>query len=593
MKRNITKHIYILFVITLIAGCAAANAADLKLTARVNTPKIGINETLQYILSVEGASRINKLPQPPDFKHFDVVGTSRSSNMQIINGRVQSSFNMVFRLVPKDVGRFTIGKGTFTHKGKKYYSNTVEVEVLQGEKKPPQQAPHRTAPSLDPYERDQGITDNVFLKTSVDKKQAVINEPVTLTFGFYSRINLSSAQIEQMPTLSGFWKEELQESRDQRAVIVDGRRYNVDEWKWVVFPTTTGDFVIDEAKVRVQTSPFQSPYILKSNPIKITVRDFPEEGRPENFSGAVGDFRMKTTLAAGEVKANEPVDLTVRIYGRGNVNSIPELVVDLPPDIDVYESKSSSNTFHEKDHVHGERIFEYALLPRAPGEYTLPAIEFTFYNYRTGEYETASSGPMALKVTGMAGMPEAVHVDKDTVRVLKREINHIKPAPEGGLGNGGILYKNRAYLLLHLLPLLALAGAFAVKRRREIFRRDVALARSTRAKGVAGKRLRRASKLMSVEKQKEFFTALSAALYEYFGDKLNAAPGSLVADDVIHRLRDKLDGEVPENEIRECLATCDTARFSTFGVSHEEMKKAYDQAAGIINTLERQFKRAG
>jgi len=597
MKSRKTKAEVVAFTTFLAIVIAAlpaftrpAAAKDVKFTASVNRDQIGINETLQYTLTMENVSGRIPSPKLPKMKDFDVINTQTEQRQTIINGRMSSSFRVIYHLLPKNPGKFTIPPASFSYSGKEYKSNAVEVEVVKGEKKPKQRPPQNLAPTIDPQQRDKGISDNLFFKATVNKRKVVVNEPILLTFGFYRRIQIAGGSI-QWPTLSGFWAEDLESAHDVRETIVDGRRYMVEEWKKVIFPTTTGTFTIGEGAIRVNTFGFRD-YEVKSEPIKIEVVDFPAENKPDSFNGAVGRFKISSELSAKESSVNEPITLTVKITGVGNVDSIDNIDVDLPPDIDIYESKNTSSTFHAKDYVHGERLFEYTLLPRSPGEYTIPPVSLTYFDYSDDKYKTISTGQMKHTVAGTAvDAAERVQVPRSSVTVLKHEINYIKPA-EGKLSARGLLYKNPFYLAAHLLAFLAIGLTTIAKRRKVRLREDVAFARSSRARGFATRKLRKARRLMNEKSQKEFFAEISRALYDYFADKLNTSAGSLVIQDIVERLQEITGNRAPEEDIRKCLDDCDAARFSTEGLSLDVMKETYDRALKVINTVERESKRA-
>lgn len=569
-----------------------ANAADnVRLIARVNRDKIGISEVLQYTLSVQGASGRIEMPTAPPFEGFDIITTQRQQSTQIINGRFSSSLDIIYQLLPKKTGKFEIPPGSFNFNGKEYKSNSVTVEVIQGEKKPQQQAPQKMTPTLNPQSRDQGISENLFFKASVNKTNVVVNEPILLTYGFYRRLDVYNGSIS-FPTYSGFWVEDLDSEPELRETVVDGKTYLVQEWKKVLFPATTGEFEIGEAKLQLQTSPFQSPYQIKTNVLKINVSAFPEEGKPAGFSGAVGRFKLESEIDKKETDVNEPVTMKIKISGPGNVNSFDDITMSFPPDIDVYESTSNSKTYKAETYVHGDRTFEYTILARAPGQYEIPAFEFFYYDYKDGKYKSLKTDPVSLKVNGKNGAQvRTMEVVRDSVKVLKREINHIKPVAAEPLRKRGMRTALPYVVAAHVIPLLALGIVFATKRRRDKFKSDVALARSTKAKGAATKQLRRARSLLKHGAEKEFFSELAEAIRKYLADKMNISAEALIVEDAIYILTDKLGDKLPADKIRNCLMICDAARFSSATPGIEDMKNAYSTAAEIISELERMLKK--
>lgn len=565
-------------------------AENVRLTASVNRNKIGVSEVLQYTLSVQGARGRIELPTPPPFDGFDVIGSHRQQSTQIINGNFSSSFDLIFQLLPKKAGKFEIPAGSFNYKGQEYKSNTVTVEVLKGESKPQQQAAQKMTPTLNPQERDAGISENLFFKVSASKTNVVVNEPVLLTYGFYRRLDIYNGSID-FPAYSGFWVEDLDDEPELRETIVDGKTYLVQEWKKVIFPATTGTFEIGEAKLQIQTSPFQSPYQLKTNTLHINVAAFPEDGKPAGFSGAVGRFKVESEIDKKEIGVNEPALMKIKISGTGNVNSFDDIIMEFPPDIDVYESTSNSNTYKAETYVHGDRAFEYTILARAPGQYEIPPLDFSYYDYKDSQYKTIRTKPISLKVTGKAGEPvRSIEVVRDSVKALKREINYLKPADAEPLRKRG----KRALLpyaaAFHALPLALLAFVFFARKRKDKLKSDVAYARSSRAKGAAAKQLRKARSLLKAGSEKEYFSEVAEAIRKYLADKINIAAESLIVEDALDALKDKLGQDLPADKIRNCVTDCDAVSFSSITPSLEDMKNTYKVAAEIINELERLLK---
>lgn len=565
-------------------------ADNVRLTASVNRNKIGVSEVLQYTLSVHGARGRIELPTPPAFDGFDVVGSHRQQSTQIINGNFSSSFDLIYQLLPKKAGTFEIAAGTFTFKGKEYKSNTVTVEVIKGEKKPQQQAAQKMTPTLNPQERDTGITENLFFKVSASKTNVVVNEPILLTYGFYRRLDIYNGSID-FPTYSGFWVEELDDEPELRETVVDGKTYLVQEWKKVLFPATTGTFEIGEAKLQIQTSPFQSPYQLKTNTLHINVAGFPEEKKPAGFNGAVGRFKLESEIDKKEIGVNEPALMKIKISGTGNVNSFDDITMDFPPDIDVYESTSNSNTYKAATYVHGDRTFEYTILARAPGQYEIPPVEFSYYDYKDGQYKTLKTNPIELKVTGKAGEPvRSIEVVRDSVKTLAREINYLKPADAEPLRKRGKRTLLPFVAVFHAIPLVLLGIVFVARKRKDKFKSDVAYARSSRAKGAAAKQLRKARSLLKSGSEKEFFSEVATALRTYLANKINISAESLIIEDALDILKDKIGESLPADKIRNCVSDCDAASFSSITPSLEDMKNTYKVAAEIINELERALK---
>jgi hypothetical protein len=391
---------------------------------------------------------------------------------------------------------------------------------------------------------------------------------------------------------------------------VEGRQYYVQELKTALFPTSTGKLTIGPAELRctvedldrhLNRDPFAmfdrdllslfrqgKPQVLKSSPIEIEVSPLPEIDKPEEFSGTVGAYRLKVSLDETQVEVGQPVTLTARVSGAGNIKSVGKPKIPELLDFRTYSSGSSENVSKKNYRVQGVKTYQEVLIPKTAGKYTIPPIEFSFFDPKAKSYQTLKSNPILLTVTpsSEASPSDIAQLSKQEIGRAVKDIRYIKLSGGAFEDQGDRLYRKPVFLLLQLIPLLAFALSWRYQSVREKLNSDVGYARQRRARRVAQRRLKVARKLISAQTSKEFYCEIARALLQYVGDKLNVPAYGLTKDDIVEKLSARgLEREKIENLVG-FLDSCDFARFAPGSSTEEEMQKFLRQAEKAIADLE-------
>ncbi len=442
MNRNMKKffEIMILFLIGLFINSSAQD-----FTASVDKTTINQYERFQVYFTFNG-SDINGLNNfvPPTFKDFLVLsGPNQSTSMQIINGKVSASLTFSYILQPKNIGEFTIGSASVEHNDKTYKTAPIKITVVKGT--PKQQRESDGIASED-------LAKNVFIVAEANKTRAYIGEQVTVTYKLYTKLNIASPQITKLPQYQGFWAEEIEPSQTISFDIdmYKGERFRVATIKRVaLFPTKTGilnvtpfelnipviikkkktssdifdEFFGDSFFGRTETI----EYLTRSNTLKIEVLPLPSGDVPSSFNGAVGNYNFKVELDKNKVKTNESITLRLIASGSGNIKllKLPEL--QIPPGFEKYEPKIYDN-INKGSIISGQKIAEYLIIPRTPGDKVIPSLEFSYFNPSSRKYITIASAP--LKINVIKGVddyePLISEFSKEDIKLLSEDIRYIK-----------------------------------------------------------------------------------------------------------------------------------------------------------------------
>ena len=606
------------FVLTglLLVG-ASLFAQDLEINVYTNRTSIPLNE--QFELSVElSGSDANSAPQPsaPAIDNFaSYVGSGSSTNMQFINGRMSVSKTYTHHYIAIESGKFTVPAVTVNYKGKEYSSKPFEIEILKSpQQNPPIQGQQRSQ-QKNTTDATEDLSNLLFLRAEVSNRNVYQNEPVIVSYKIYYAVNVGNYGIAQLPNTVGFWTEDFELPGRPKLYdeVVNGQQYRVAEIKKVaLFAQGSGEKKLDpliiecevqlprKRKSRDPFDIFDDPFFgfnrtatrrVASNAVTINVLPLPGENKPANFSGAVGNYTIDTSVDKQNVKTNEAITFKLKLSGTGNIKIIPKPEVTFSSDFEVYEPKVTDTISRNGQQISGSKTFEYVLIPRFPGKQTIKPVTFSYFDIFTGSYKTIASGKIDLDVA--KGDEQFVNVgignSKEDVKFIGQDIRYIQMRLPEFKRIGIVFYKSSLFYIALILPLLTLAGAFTYRQHIDKLSSDVAYARSRKANQMALQRLKKANYEMHKEHQKEFYSEVANALMGFIGDKLNVASAGLIADQVYGMLRERgINKEIVSNYLA-CLQACDFQRFAPGESENGSMKEFFEKAKKAIIALDKEI----
>ena len=601
-----------LLFLSIAAVCCAE---DIIISANADRQEVTLDGQVTLAITVSGNASNIPNPNIPELKGFTAYSSGRSQNLSIINGQVSSSISFNYILVPNNTGEYSLGPFSIDYKGKTYSAGPINIKVLPRSAQQQPQAQSPQAPSSGSGEQNvqPEAGKELFIEAYVDKLRAYVNEQVTLTFAVYQAVNLFDNPVYTPPSTTGFWTEDMPPQKKYYKVI-NNIRYLVTEIKTAIFATGSGEFTIGPARLEATVedidrgfsrNPFDmfdqdpfsmfkrgKPIILTTGPIKIEIIPLPEQGKPADFKGDVGAFDISLSVDKNAVEENQPVNLKIKINGKGNIKTISSPIVPEIPDVKFYESGSSENISKDNYIVQGEKIFEKMLIPKKEGGITLGPIEYIYFDPGLRDYAHKKIDPVTINVTKSkeepveksAFMPAAA---KEEVQLFKKDIVYIKIFPAQFRPKNYFLYKNKIFLLINILPFFTLAALYLYALYRNRIKNDIRYARSLRARGAASKRLKGAKKIMNKNMAKEFYTEIYKAVIEYIADKLNIPHPSIIKDSLEGRLTDIGIGKEVINKVKILFDDCDMARFASAGFTSDDMARTMKEAEEIIGALER------
>lgn len=617
------KQFISLLILALLGKPIIGHAQDIQFTGQAKQV-VAVGEAFTVVYSVNGQGRDFQGHGFPGFNVLSGPNASSSSSISMTKGRTTMSVTNTFTylLQAQKEGTFEIPPASVSVDGKRYSSNKISIKVVKGSAG--QAGGQQGTGGRGGGKGDAEIGANdVFVKAYASNSSPLQGEGTVVTYKIFTRVPIAQIEIRKLSSFSGFWSQNLMKENDklqQTRQVVDGVEYNVAEIRKIaLFPLKSGALTIDPleltcvAQVRRQTrtrtgDPFFDDFFndaffntgianveknLKSNPLTINVRSLPNEGRPDGFSGAVGTFTFKSEIDKTRLKTNEAVTLKLSITGKGNIQLIEKLDVAFPPDFEAYDPKVSSNVQTTAGGVSGSQIFEYLLIPRKPGKFTIKPITFSYYDLDKRKYITLTSEPFNLDVEKGAGESVSVSsytgANKEDIKYIGSDIRHIREGVIDLNKSGNRFFMSGIFWILLIFPLVSFTVFYFLWQKMATRRSNAVLMKNMRATRTARKRLQKAELYQKAGKQDEFYEAISQAIWGYLSDKFGIPLSELSIDSVHDTLVRKNADEALVNEFIETLQNTEFARFAP-GEKSVNMEKIYNQAMDAITKMERGVK---
>lgn len=575
--------------------------------------ELGEQFRLSYSLNQKGTDL-----KVPTLEGFDLLmgpRTSQSTSVSNINGKVSRSVSYTYTYVIEGVkeGTFQIPSATVMVDGKPYRSNTLTIQVIKGNSSNSQQSAQQAArPEAGAVVNEE----NLFVKVDVSRKSLYLGESLLATIKIYTKVDLVNFGQSKFPSFSGFLAEEIPTS--QRVELVrenyNGKIYNVGVIRKVLlFPQHTGEITIEpfelECIVRQQLAGSRSFFDdffgnyrdvrvkRVSRPITIHVKELPLDGRPAGFSGTVGHITMKTSISTDSLTANEAITYKVIFQGTGNLKLIEAPHVRFPADFENYEPKVTKDIKTGDNGMSGTVTYEYLLIPRYAGDYTIPAVQYSYYDSRANAYRTLRGQEYPIHVERGQGRglldSSAAAVQsfkKEDVRQLGQDIRYIKTGDLNLYTIGSGFYGTTVYWLAFLIPFVLFVIGSVLNRRRIKANADLVKVKNKAANKRARKRMKVAAIAMKNHNSEAFYEEVLKALWGYVSYKLNIDKAELNRDNISEILQQKSVDKDMIQEFIDVLDTCEFARYAPGSKSDQEMDKVYGDGINVITRLDKAIK---
>ena len=598
----------LLFTFAAVLSAVMAYAqADIKVEVH-RVVETGEQFNLTFIIEGESSSSDFTWNPTDDFQVLWGPQSGKSTSISIVNGKrtksVQSTYTYVMRA--PEAGTYTIPAATAKVEGRQISSRPVSIEVVAGSASASQSQQQQSQQSA--QARRSGS--DLLLDLTVSRTSVVVGEPVIATLKLYQRVNVAGFEGVNFPSFNGFWSQELEapQNIEFNRETYNGQIYNAALLrKFVLIPQQQGKLTIDPAElvclVQVRVSSAGSSIFdgffddyrtirekVASKPVTINVKPLPA-GAPASFGGGVGKFSISAQLSRNELKTHEAASLVVTISGQGNVSLLEAPKVDFPPDMEVYDTKTSDRI--EKGGLRGSKTYEFPFIPRSYGEFEIEPVKYTYFDVDQQKYVTVQTEPLQFTVQkgneSEAGPLMITNPGKSDVRNIGSDIRFINIKDKALSSAGSFFMGSLGFWLAVALIVLVTAILYLSLRKIAARRADVVGTRNRKATKMAMKRLRLARTFLTQNLYTAFYEELHKALLGFVSDKLNMPASDLSRDNISEALTGRGVAQDHVDSFILLLDACEYARYAP-SAGNEAMAAHYDAAIDVISSIDSEMK---
>jgi hypothetical protein len=586
----------IVAILVLLAPSGYAMAQDALAYETIQPAhiKLGESATLR-VTSLSGELKAVPLPTVSGLS-FEEIG--RSQGLEFINGTSLPSSSILIRVTPQMAGIFSIPG--LTPKSEPVVLDVVTAEdpnpsILSGRKQPPTPTPPLVATAPLPKGVELKAGGAAFVHLVIPRHEVYVGEsvPVDIEVGVRPGIVTS---LNGLPTLNGgeFTLNNLSRQPERRDKVIDGSPFLVMTWHSVLAAVKPGDFSLSvdtPLTVKINTrspedmafaawlgGPFlQSMYngiapkevTITSPSSELKVLPLPTEGRPKDFSGAVGDFQVSSDVSPVRAAEGDPITLRLHVSGTGNFDRVDPSMFDHLDHWKTYPAKSS---FNQGDAVgyKGEKVFEQPLIAAQPGEQSIPGLELSYFNPATRHYERARTPPIKVMIatsladSSLSAPAEAQNPNGAAASQFVQGLRPDHPLPRSSMNELRPLYFQMPFLALPAALALILAGSWFVVRPNPARSTSKAAERTLAQLAAAARRGDSSS----------FFDVARNALLQSFAARWQLPPDQVTFAELKSRLG------MPGEDIEQLFALADEAKYS----DHEPGSTDFQRWLGLIRS---------
>ncbi|WP_062057303.1 BatD family protein [Aquimarina longa] len=584
-----------LIFLTLFLTTIQFALAQVKFETKVSKKKLGVNERLRvdFEMNKDGDNFT-----PPSFSGFTVVGgPNQSISNSWINGKRSYTKTFSYFLQPTRRGKFTIQQATIQVENQTYKTLPLKIEVTGAVEKP-----------KDGNNTDFVASENLHLIAEVSKSDPYINEAITVVYKLYvsPRISVSNWRELDSPKYSDFWSQAV----DMKQLKIENGEYKGEPYRYVVlrktvlYPQKTGKLNIEPLtlNVAVDVPTKRRDFFggrlystvnktVAAGSRTIHVKPLPIEGKPDDFSGAVGNFSFKVTTNKTQLDATESLDAKVVVSGNGNLKLFDLPKLNVPKGLEQYEPQHNEKVRTNLTGMSGDISDIYTLVPQYKGKYPIPSVSFSYFDLKTKTYKRITSDEIIINVkNGPDGgnnvtSTESQTTSKKVVTQVGNQFRFLKLNPNLEPIQKTHFFKSTKYWLSLTVPLLAIPLFLFFGKKREERLSDISGNRIRKADKLARKYLSEAKK--NLGNQKEFYIAMERALHNYLKAKLHIQTSDMSKDRIQRLLKERNVEDTISIEFIALLESCEFARYTPSSTS--AMQQDYDKASRVISTIDKQL----
>lgn len=558
----------------LLATQVCVNAQTPQVTASLSDKKAPLNREVTLTVTVTNAGQQSaQVTEFPDLPQFQVMGRTRSTNVQIIQNQMSSSISWHYTLLPQREGSFTIPPVKVTVGNQIHSTRPLSIEITAASS-PLQDGARQTLE--DPFSGGRQFVD-----VELSKPEVYVNEPFTYTFRYYSTAvlpTLDSPRYER-PDFQGFWIKEWP-TQGMRREVVDGTTYRVQEIHATLFPQNPGKHTIAAPTLRVPgLSFFDRPRVLRGTPVEIAVKPIPQQGKPASYAGAVGSYELRASVDRALVTRGDALTLSIQIQGRGHFESLVGPMLPELPGFTQYDPTVRSEFVGNGPEPQGYKIFEHVLIPDEADEKSIPSIQWSYFDPEDGRYHELSTSPIRLAVRDAPTSQNPVTNPSPTSVATIEDIRNIRPDSVAIANHASRFYAQPLFWIWQIGWASVLGAIWIYTRHRS------AIHDPFRRRQLARQTMQKILELELHEGSSQVFAAeLDRVLREYLIERWGFSNGR---QPELER-GEQADGVSEWKTTRDLLERLEHTRFSPIVIEPDERREILTAAREAVEGLEAQ-----
>jgi len=445
-------------------------SSQVKFDVSVSKSKLGLNERFRvdFVMNQNGDNF-----SPPKFENFQIIGgPNQSIKTSYVNGERNFSKTYSYFLKPLKKGRLKISQASIEIDNEIYKSLPIEVLITDSVKQP--------SDAVTQYYND----DDIELRALISKGSPFLNEPITVVYKLYYKapINISDARETETPKFKDFWSQTIKipELKVQREVY-KGQNYNVVEWRKVVlYPQRVGELEISPLSLNLvldvptDKRDFfgnviydQTSQLISTGMRRINVKSLPNQGKPDSFSGAVGEFEFDVILNKNSLRATESFQAELKVKGSGNLKlfDLPNILV--PNSMELFDPEREELINTNLSGMSGSISKLFTIIPRFQGNFPIEEVEFSYFNPETEKYKILKSPRLTIDVYDGPALSNIITNDNSNIITSDDSFRFIKIKGNLREIKNDIFFESKLFYALVTLPFTFLLSllAFTMYRR--------------------------------------------------------------------------------------------------------------------------------
>ncbi len=574
------NHVRILiYCFIFLIGNTLNAQARFEATSDAKQATVGSEVVIQFTLyGAKGAGF-----QPPAFKNCTVISNSNKSSFSIVNGKATQSMTYQYLISPQKVGRLRIASARIKVGKNTLKTKPIYVTVVKSSNKKQQSV-----------EQLLNSGKGMFIKAVLDTVNTYLGQQIIVDYKLFTQVGVSRYNPTNKLDFPGFYAQEIQRYNNNIiGEVIENTSYKTKVLqRFALFPQRTGILEIPvlrmNATIQIPGSRRGKNVGAKTDVVKINVKPLPNKGKPDNFTGAIGNYRLVSQIGNTTVTTDDAITMRLEIIGAGDIKQVQAPKLDLPKEnFEIYEPTMNESVSQASGMVAGKKIFEYTILPRKAGNYSF-APSFSFFSPDSARYITLTGDRYSIDV-GQGSNKRVVYgesaVDDD---LANKEMRFIQLETKLKKVNRGF-FASIPFWVLTALPFLFLGGVFFKKKQLVATSNiDQSVLKRQRAEQEALKQLAEAKSFLDKKDSKGFYNEVSQGLWSYVSDKLNLN----VIDLSKENIKEKLLGlDVNAANVDRFVNLINTSEMALFaGMDNaESMDSVYKDAASLITDIEQEL----